>query len=101
MPPSGAEGALPQSYLSEGRTLWSWLTTRDHKRIGVMFLMLVVAMFFLGGVFALLLRLELLTPGRTLMGHQAYNRAFTLHGVTMVWLFMIPAIPSAFGNFFV
>ncbi|MBU8897292.1 cytochrome c oxidase subunit I [Corallococcus sp. H22C18031201] len=101
-PPVAEPGALPpDNYLSEGRTLWSWLTTRDHKRIGVMFLMLTLGFFFLGGVFALALRIELLTPGRTIMGHLAYNRSFTLHGVIMVWLFMIPAIPSAFGNFLV
>ncbi|MCY1046939.1 cbb3-type cytochrome c oxidase subunit I [Corallococcus sp. bb12-1] len=88
-------------YLADGRTLWSWLTTHDHKRIGVMFLVLTLFFFFVGGVFALALRIELLTPGRTIMGHLAYNRMFTLHGVTMVWLFMIPAIPSAFGNFLV
>ncbi|WP_404367268.1 cbb3-type cytochrome c oxidase subunit I [Corallococcus coralloides] len=90
-----------ESYLSDGRTVWSWLTTHDHKRIGVMFLGLTLFFFLVGGLFALALRIELLTPGRTVMGHLAYNRMFTLHGVTMVWLFMIPAIPSAFGNFLV
>ncbi|MBF5046508.1 cytochrome c oxidase subunit I [Aggregicoccus sp. 17bor-14] len=87
------------SYLDSERTVWSWLTTHDHKRIGVMFLGLLVFMLFLGGVFALALRVELLTPGRTIMSHEAYNRAFTLHGVIMVWLFLIPSIPSSFGNF--
>ncbi|XXF78115.1 cbb3-type cytochrome c oxidase subunit I [Myxococcaceae bacterium GXIMD 01537] len=93
--------AAERSYLTEGRTLWSWLTTRDHKRIGVMFLVLVLVGFLLGGIFAMVVRLELLTPEETLISRVAYNRAFTLHGVVMVWLFMIPAIPSAFGNFLV
>src|SRR5256885_2331955 len=57
-------------------------------------------MFMLGGLFATILRLEHLTPGPTLMTPMTYNRLFTLHGVTMVWLFMIPSIPAAFGNFF-
>ena len=66
---------------------------------GVMFLVAVTVAFFLGGVFALLIRLELLTPGPTVMEPMTYNRLFTLHGVVMVFLFMIPAIPSGFGNF--
>jgi cytochrome c oxidase subunit 1 len=91
----------PRNYLNDERTLWSWLTTADHKRIGVMFLIAVTGTFFLGGVFALMLRLHLLSPTGALLGHLAYNRTFTLHGVTMVFLFMIPAIPAAFGNFMV
>ena len=78
----------------------SWLITRDHKRIGVMFLVATTISFFaVGGVFALLIRLELLTPGPTIMDAMTYNRMFTLHGVVMIFLFMIPAIPSGFGNF--
>jgi len=87
------------SYLEVPRGFRSWLVTTDHKRIGVIFLFATSAALVLGGVFALLLRAELLTPGRTIVGPLAYNRFFTLHGVIMVWLFMIPSIPSAFGNF--
>ncbi|MFT3837858.1 MAG: cbb3-type cytochrome c oxidase subunit I [Myxococcaceae bacterium] len=86
-------------YLHASHGVRSWLFTTDHKRIGVMFLVLVLSAFFLGGVFAMALRLELLTPGQTLMSRLAYNRMFTLHGVVMVWLFLIPSIPSVFGNF--
>jgi cytochrome c oxidase subunit 1 len=86
-------------YLQASHGPASWLLTTDHKRIGVMYLVLVLTSFLLGGVFAMLLRLELLTPGQTLMSRLAYNRMFTLHGVVMVWLFLIPSIPSAFGNF--
>jgi len=98
--PSAAGGtAERRSYLNESRGLWSWLYTVDHKRIGVMYLWAVLSMFFLGGVFALLVRLELLTPKRTIMSAEQYNRAFTLHGAIMIFLFIIPSIPAALGNF--
>jgi cytochrome c oxidase subunit 1 len=79
---------------------WSWLTTRDHKRIGIMYLVLTSAMLALGGFYAMAIRMELLTPGPTVMEAQTYNRMFTLHGVIMILLFMIPAIPGIFTNFF-
>jgi cytochrome c oxidase subunit 1 len=77
----------------------SWLNTRDHKRIALLFYGAVIVMLVLGGVFALALRAELLTPERTVMDAMTYNRMFTLHGITMVFLFMIPGIPNVFGNF--
>ncbi|MCA9599520.1 MAG: cbb3-type cytochrome c oxidase subunit I [Myxococcales bacterium] len=83
-----------------GTTLSSWLTTRDHKRIGIMFFVATSVMLAIGGLFAMLIRIEHLTPDATIVTAQTYNRLFTLHGVTMVWLFMIPSIPAAFGNFF-
>src|SRR5690348_11919850 len=86
-------------YLSAQSGVWSWLNTRDHKRIALMFLCAVNLSLLLGGVFALLLRIELLTPERTVMSASAYNRVFTLHGIVMVFMFMIPSIPSVFGNF--
>jgi cytochrome c oxidase subunit 1 len=89
------------SYLGVDRSVRGWLLTRDHKRIGVMFLIANAIALLLGGVFALLLRLELLTPGSDLVTPATYNRLFTLHGVTMVWLFMIPSIPAGFGNFLI
>ena len=94
-----AEPVEAPSYLDSDSGIWSWLNTRDHKRIGVMFLVTVTAMFLLGGVFALALRTELLTPNRTIMDATTYDRMFTLHGVTMVWLFLVPSIPTSFGNF--
>jgi cytochrome c oxidase subunit I len=87
------------NYLNADRGVWSWLTTIDHKRIGIMYLVSVLIAFLLGGIFAMLLRVELLTPGPTIMGANTYNRMFTLHGVVMIFLFMIPAIPGVFGNF--
>ncbi|MFO0666173.1 MAG: cbb3-type cytochrome c oxidase subunit I [Polyangiaceae bacterium] len=76
----------------------SWVFTLDHKRIGVMYLIAVLIAFLLGGIFALLVRLELLTPGRTIMDASTYNHVFSLHGVVMVFLFIIPSIPAALGN---
>src|SRR4051794_16194112 len=97
--PPDAVHARPLNYLNCETTVMSWLGTKDHKRIGLMFLASVILFLFVGGVFALLVRIELLTPGPTIMTAVQYNRAFTLHGIVMIFLFMIPAIPSAFGNF--
>lgn len=102
--PSGVESLLPPphqepDYIRADHGVRSWLLTTDHKRIGLMFYGLVVIMLALGGTFALLLRTELLTPQRTIMSADMYNRMFTLHGIVMVWLFMIPSIPNSFGNF--
>ena len=88
-----------ENYLTATRGLRSWLITLDHKRIGVMYLIAVLAAFLLGGIFAILVRTELFTRGRTLMDADTYNRMFTLHGVVMVFLFIIPAVPAALGNF--
>jgi len=95
----GVGGQAAPNYLTASRGLKSWLFTLDHKRIGVMYLASVLAAFLIGGVFAMLIRMELLTPGPTLMSAEAYNKAFTLHGVVMIFLFIIPSIPAALGNF--
>jgi cytochrome c oxidase subunit I len=97
--PEAGRGQEPPNYLNCETTAMSWLGTRDHKRVGLMFLASVTLFFLVGGIFAMLVRLELLSPGRTVMSPNAYNKMFTLHGVTMIFLFMIPAIPSGFGNF--
>ena len=86
-------------YINKSRGILSWLLTLDHKRIGIMYLIATTASLLLGGVFALLVRTELLTPGRDIMDADTYNRMFTLHGAVMVFLFIIPAIPAAIGNF--
>ncbi len=92
------------SYLVEPKGLKSWLTTVDHKRLGIMYLASISFAFFLGGIFALLVRLSLLNPKHVIFGHvlmsaETYNKAFTLHGAIMVFLFIIPSIPAAMGNF--
>lgn len=89
------------SYLDRPTGARSWLLTHDHKRIGLLFLGATALALFLGGVAALLMRLELLSPGETIVSNDGYDRLFTFHGVTMVWLFLIPAIPSGLGNFLV
>ncbi|MFY9572301.1 MAG: cytochrome c oxidase subunit I [Blastocatellia bacterium] len=79
----------------------SWLLTTDHKRIALLYLASVTFFFFLGGMFAVLIRLELLTPQGDLVQAETYNRLFTMHGVVMVFFFLIPAIPAVLGNFLV
>jgi cytochrome c oxidase subunit 1 len=92
-------GAGGDSYLTHERGLRSWLLTVDHKRIGVMYLGVIVGTLILGGVFALALRLHLWNPSGGLVSNDTYNKLFTLHGAVMVFLFVIPGIPSALGNF--
>ncbi|MEQ1946765.1 MAG: cytochrome c oxidase subunit I [Bryobacteraceae bacterium] len=102
--PAGQHPQSEKNYLNETTGIWSWMTTVDHKRIGLMYLVAVLTAFTIGGVFALLVRLALLNPQHTLFGKQwvtaeMYNRFFTLHGVVMVFLFIIPSIPGALANF--
>jgi cytochrome c oxidase subunit 1 len=93
---------LPRrNYLNAAYGLRSWLLTRDHKRIAILYLISVTAFFFLGGFFALLIRLELLTPEGDLVGPDTYNKLFTMHGIVMVFFFLIPSIPAVLGNFLV
>ncbi|HZQ75275.1 MAG TPA: cytochrome c oxidase subunit I [Burkholderiales bacterium] len=89
------------SYLAEGFSLRSWLTTNDHKRIAVLYMVAITAFFFVGGAAATLIRLELATPAGDLVQPETYNKLFTIHGVVMVWFFLIPSIPSVLGNFLV
>jgi cytochrome c oxidase subunit I len=93
---------LPQvHYLNDGQTIRSWLLTTDHKRIAILYLISISAAFLLGGAFAGAIRLELLTPAGDLVGDDTYNKLFTLHGIVMIFMFLIPSIPAVFGNFFV
>src|SRR3954463_14178558 len=87
------------NYLNNGHGLASWLLTRDHKRIALLYLASITAFFFLGGFFAVMIRLELLTPAGDLMTADTYNKMFTMHGVVMVFFFLIPSIPAVLGNF--
>ncbi len=88
-----------QNYLTASKGIRSWLLTTDHKRIGILYAVSVALFFLLGGIFAVLVRTELAAPGETIMGQDSYNQAFTLHGVVMVFLVIIPAIPGILGNF--
>ena len=89
-----------RGYLEE-KGFWSWALTLDHKRIGVMYLFTTILFFLVGGVFGLLIRIELLKPVSWLFSPQTYNELFTMHGTILIFLFVIPAIPSGLGNFFI
>ena len=89
------------SYLTHGRTLRSWLLTTDHKRIALLYLGSITAFFFLGGSAAALMRWQLIEPQGALFAPETYNRLFTLHGIVMVWFFLVPAVPVTLGNFIV
>jgi cytochrome c oxidase subunit 1 len=92
--------AIPEiNYLNADKGIKSWLFTLDHKRIGLLYLFSIMAAFLLGGVFAVLIRLELLGPGKDFMEAKTYNQIFTLHGAVMIFLFIIPSIPASLGNF--
>jgi len=91
--------AATDNYLDHERGLLSWLTTLDHKRIGVLYLISIVGAFALGGIFAMVVRIEHLSGDATIVDAETYNQAFTLHGVVMIFLFVIPGVPAALGNF--
>ena len=94
-PTTAPEGA----YLTEQSGVLSWLATPDHKRIAILYAVAITAFFFTGGLAAALIRLELVTPAGDLTTAESYNKAFTFHGVVMVWFFLIPSIPTTLGNF--
>lgn len=87
------------NYLNEKSGLWSWLTTLDHKRIGIMYMIAVMIFFAIGGAFAMLIRAELFSQGETIMNAKMYNQAMTFHGAIMVFMVIIPGIPAFLGNF--
>ncbi len=93
--------AIEENYLTEKQGLLSWFFTTDHKRIAILYTASVTLFFMLGGFFALLMRLELLEPHNTLVSAETYNKLFSMHGITMVWFFLIPSIPNTLGNFFI
>lgn len=87
------------NYLNWQKGLWSWLTTLDHKRIGILYAITVMVFFMTGGIAALLLRTELIAAGPTILQPETYNRVMTYHGAIMVFLVIIPGIPAFLGNF--
>src|SRR5712692_9406240 len=88
-------------YLNVSFGVRSWLLTTDHKRIALLYLAVITLMFFVGGFFAMLIRFELATPKGDLVSADTYNKLFTMHGIVMLFFFLIPSIPSVFGNFLV
>jgi cytochrome c oxidase subunit I len=94
-------GLRRHSYLSAGYSLKSWLMTHDHKRIAILYMVAITFFFFVGGAAATLVRLELMTPQGDVVQPETYNKLFTLHGIMMVWFFLVPSIPGVLGNFLV
>ena len=104
-----AKSQEPDNYLTHSRGISSWIFTLDHKRIGVMYLLSVLVAFFLGGLFAMLIRTQLLTPAGLLFHktelltdsivYKPYNQIFTVHGAIMIFLVLIPGMPGGLGNF--
>jgi cytochrome c oxidase subunit 1 len=90
-----------QHYLNVSYGVKSWLLTRDHKRIALLYLISITLFFFLGGFFAVLIRLELLTPAGDFVQAETYNKLFTMHGLIMIFFFLIPSIPAVLGNFLI
>ena len=88
-----------KGYLGDGHTLRSWLLTTDHKRIAILYALTLTIFFFIGGVAIALVRIELVPPAQDFVTADEYNRLFTLHGIIMVWFFLVPSIPATFGNF--
>src|SRR5690606_7975685 len=86
-------------YLNAVYGIKSWLLTKDHKRIALLYLAGVTLFFAVGGIFAALIRMELLTPEGDMVSPDVYNRLFTMHGIVMIFFFLIPAIPAVLGNF--
>jgi cytochrome c oxidase subunit 1 len=91
----------PATYLNVSYSVRSWLLTVDHKRIGILYMLGITFFFFLGGFAALMIRLELMTPAADLMRSTMYNKMFTMHGIVMVFFFLIPSIPAVIGNFII
>src|ERR1043166_7435480 len=89
------------NYLTNGSTLKSWLLTKDHKRIAIMYRISVSIFFMIGGLYAATIRLELLTPASDLLETGTYNKVFTQHGIMMIFFFLIPSIPAVLGNFMI
>ena len=87
------------SYFAQGAGIRAWLLTTDHKRIAWLYLISLTAFFVLGGAAATLIRAELVTPAGDLVSDDGYNKLFTIHGIVMVWFFLVPAIPATLGNF--
>ena len=87
-------------YQGKYKGILGWILSTDHKRIGLLYLYTIVSFFLVGAILGLLMKLELIAPGKTIMDAQTYNTFFTLHGITMIFLVVIPGIPAIFGNFF-
>jgi len=91
--------ATHKSFYKEGKGLFSWIFSTDHKRIALLYLYSIMTFFMIGMILGVLMRMELIHPGKTVMDAQTYNGIFTLHGIIMIFLIVIPGLPAVFGNF--
>jgi cytochrome c oxidase subunit I len=100
MATTAIQATMPQEhYLNHEFGIKSWLLTKDHKRIGILYMLSITFFFVIGGIGATLIRLNLLTPNGTLVSAETYNKLFTLHGIMMVFFFLVPSVPAVLGNF--
>ena len=100
--PDQRTATIPKkNYINAEDGLLSWLLTGDHKRIAMLYLISITFFFFIGGAFAGLIRLELLTPQPDLVASDTYNKLFSMHGIIMVFLFLVPSVPATLGNFLI
>src|SRR6266852_5296173 len=99
--PSSDNKMPHEDYLNAAYGIRSWLLTTDHKRIALLWLGSVTFFFFIGGIFATMIRIHLLTPTGALVTPETYNKLFTMHGVAMIFFFLIPSIPAVLGNFMI
>src|SRR5262249_25873885 len=93
--------AEEKNYLTDDPRLLSWLFTTDHKCVAILFFAAITLFFFIGGAVATVIWLELATPAGDLVSSDVYKRLFSMHGIVMVWFFLIPSIPTTLGNFLV
>ena len=99
--PDQSTATLPKkNYINAEHGILSWLLTADHKRIAILYLFSITFFFFIGGFFAGMVRMELLTPAGDLLAADTYNKMFTMHGIVMIFLFLVPSVPATLGNFF-
>jgi len=96
-----SEGKEPSylEYKGKYKGFFAWIFSTDHKRIALLYLYSIMTFFILGAILGLLMKIELIAPGKTIMGAQTYNGFFTLHGITMIFLIVVPGLPAVFGNF--
>src|SRR3954454_15704311 len=100
--PDQSTARVPKTnFLSKENGLLSWLLTGDHKRIAMLYLISITVFFFIGGALAGLIRLELLTPQSDLMATDTYNKVFSMHGIIMIFFFLVPSVPATVGNFLI
>src|SRR6266496_2044203 len=97
-PPSPVHQMPREHYLNATYGIRSWLLTTDHKRIALLYLASVTFFFFIGGLFATMIRIHLLTPSGSLVTPETYNKLFTMHGLAMIFFLLTPGIPAVFGN---